>query len=305
MSPDLIFHLIPGLEKCRSKNFKNAALKIEIAKESFLERLKKERDKRNDKSLSENTSSNPPCLNEVIRKNKRIVFTDDQDCDLGHAESSSSQNVVSLATSEPKNRKSILNNSELDHENDHADFPTSKTKNRKSGTKNFELGYKKDSNSPVSKVEKRKSVDNSEVSNESDHSEDEVPRKRNLPMFRGTASISFEEEPKANFSMKRFEEFSDVWRDSSPERGTNQKKLKWKWKDSGVDLQESNVASSLESNLTKSTSKSAAEMKRKNALQEKWNVIKEKKETIRKALKNLVLVLFHFRVCFFTDENIS
>lgn len=276
--------MLLGLEKCRSKNFKNTALKIEIAKESFLDRLKKERDKQTDKSLSKISSSN--LLSNVAGKNKKIVFTDD--CDISHAESSSSQNAVSSPTIKPKKRK-YLNNSEPDHEDDFPDPPTSEIEKRKSG-KNFKLEHE-NSHSPSSKTEKRKFVENSEVTHD-DHSEDEAPRKRNLPMFRGTASISFDEEPKADFSMKRFEEFSDVWRDSSPDRGAKQRKLKWKWKESDDDLQESYVASPSEPNSTRSSSKNVAELKRKNALQEKWNVIKEKKETIRKALKNLVIFFF-------------
>lgn len=293
-------NLLLGLENCRSKNFKNAVLKIEVAKESFLERLKKERDKRNDKKLSENVSSNFPAL-DVARKNKKIVFTDDPDCDFIHTESNSSGNVISPASNKSKKKISAVQNSEPDHESDHFDLPSCEIENRKSVTTNFKSDVSRDhSHSPTNRIWKRKSVENSEVGHESDYSEDEVPRKRNLPMFRGTASINESEEPKTDFSMKRFEEFSDVWRDSSPESGTKQnRKLKWKWKESTGDLQVSNAVSSSESNFTNSSLKNAAELKRKNALKEKWNVIKEKKETIRKALKNLVIIFRFIFIHFF------
>lgn len=239
-------------------------------------------------------------------KNKRIVFVDDDICsstlENGYSEN---DELSSPKTSKIKKRKSMTRNEEFGVEVDDSHIPLTKNEKQKSTQKHFELDDKNSGSPENGKTEKRKAVTRKlDRGNENDLSDDEIPRKRNLPMFRGTASIKSADEPKADFSMKRFEEFSDVWRDSSPERDMKRnRKIKWKSKEPHVDASNNQIPSLLESNTNKQNPKNTADLKRLNALQEKWNVIKEKKETIKKALKNLVIFFYSVILVIFLKKH--
>lgn len=162
-----------GLSELRDKKWKDSHLKVELAKESFLDRLKKEhseKDQRNDPKSNGQITSNSFQLRQNFNKvkNKKIKF--DSDNELEESDS-----------------------------------------------------------------------------NAIDKSPEDVPRRRNLPMFRGTTSVvtthtkSVDSEAKpnsnkrinvkssiseANSTMKSFEAFSDVWKDEPVLRNSYDRKEK-------------------------------------------------------------------------------
>lgn len=160
-------------------------------------------------------------------------------------------------------------------------------------------------------------------------------RKRNLRMFKGIINSEYEEdvpqveserewpkispyleESNLDTSMKRFEDFSSVWRDETSadsfhfgradtsfvrgeksnysQRNKANKKdsefviEKQRWTKSNENEENSLKVEECTMRLDQKNPKYSSEMKRRIALEEKWNSIEERKNLIRNALKNIV-----------------
>lgn len=135
-----------------------------------------------------------------------------------------------------------------------------------------------------------------------------VTFKRNLPMFQGISNLEnvnkntsskLEEQVElntsieklnmkklmVNASMQKFEEFSDVWKDDISD---NNFRYINKVSPMSNCMKNPEPYAKNDKKLV-NHSKYIAEVKRQNALEEKWNSIKERKHTIKNALKNLVI----------------
>ncbi|XP_065213862.1 probable RNA-binding protein CG14230 [Planococcus citri] len=226
------------LSELRNKKLNNCTLKIEPAKESFLERLKKEH---HEKYQSNNKSSAPTTYNSFqLRqnfngtKNKKIIFGDDDENPAPQSTIEETENIPHKRYK--SNDQSTSNSFQL-----RQSFSEVKNKKIVFGDGNFE---------------------DSTTSKPAAETAEDVPRQRNLPMFRGTASVSVNDtKPKdksaavksklpqenvnihisannANTAMRKFEEFSDVWKDDFTSSNYEIRKISFKEKPKSTEKED-------------------------------------------------------------------
>lgn len=230
---DIIFIVfLIGLNELSGKKWYDHELKVEIAKENFLEKLKKEQTQQLNQETNKQSTPNY-LLNNHTQKNKRTVF--DSDDDLSDERDSASKNDTLLVTFK-RNLPMFQGISNVENIN------------KKTSSK---LEEQVELNTSIEKLNMKKLV--------------------------------------VNASMQKFEEFSDVWKDDISDdsfRYIN------KVSSTSNCMEKPEPCARNDKKLV-NHSKYIAEVKRQNALEEKWNSIKERKHTIKNALKNLV-ILFYF-----------
>ncbi len=269
------------MRKYQSKIWHGCTLKVEEAKESFLEKLKKERIHRSENSDTRlnNTAVDIVKINHNAPKNKKIVFNyDDEYSDFSHISQTTDycDNYTShkwLKRKLPHDVEENKNNMDSHGEDEvpqKRKLPMFQDKNNMDSDGEDEVSQKR--NLPMFQDENNMDSDG----------EDEVPRKRNLPMFRGVIAYESDvQELQAGSSPKNVRISDNVETNKSPEKPTQTRTLiKWKnW----AAIEENNTP--LDGTKIFKQSKFCAENKRKTALEERWNNIKEQKEVIKKAIQ--------------------
>lgn len=221
-----------GLKEIGEREWNNCKLKVEVAKESFLERLKKERNKLANAETTE-AAKLTYIFNNHASKNKKVIFDSDDDL-LDAKNSSDDLSSLSFNRNLPMFRG----------------MPSSEDVNEQTSGE----CVAEETTSTIT-----------------------------------TNQLNFEKSA-VNVSMKKFEEFSDVWKDDDPAdnfRYTSDSTLKGRNSAHANNVRRLDQYARNDRKLA-NNSKYAAEVKRKTALEEKWNSIKDQKDTIKNALKNMV-----------------